>query len=301
MTSDIRTGVKTKEEYIEAATIDYVPSILALPKLKKYDLETDKITFKELSVENDSIVPSLLTAEMTEINAIKVSQKSHTFLSYGKGNTFRKDLRKNGSANIQTFHNQILRGYNIAFDQIALFGEGSNIGLLGGNSAGTNFYFPSSAEIPAVGSGDGFNRIQKAKEIAVAINNAINDKTAATDITVYFYGAALLSFLGWISPSQENDVRYHIKQAFEGKNVTFVDISALAATSALLSAASLVNGIVVVANNLVTLEHSGVPEIEDQGVNTEKKYYWSNYLLGSVQVRPEIDGAVIHQKITFAS
>lgn len=299
MTNDIRTGVKTKEEYIEAASIGYVPSILALPKLQKYNLDTDKITFKELSVENDSVVPSLLTAEMTEINAIKVSQKSHTFLSYGKGNTFRKDLRKNGAANIQTFHNQILRQYGIAFDQIALFGEGSNIGLLGGNSAGTNFYFPSSAEIPAI-SGDGFNQVLKAKQIAVALNNAVNDRTASTNLTVYFYGAALLAFLGNITAGQENDVRYHIKQAFEGKNVTFVDISALAATSALLSGASLVNGIVVVANDLVTLEHSGVPEIEDTGVNTEKKYYWANYLLGSAQVRPEVDGAVIHQKITFA-
>ncbi len=299
MTSDIRTGVKTKEEYIEAASIGYVPSILAMNKLKKYDLETDKITFKELSVENDSIVPSLLTAEMTEINAIKVSQKSHTFLSYGKGNTFRKDLRKNGSVNLQTFHNQILRGYNIAFDQIALFGEGSNIGLLGGNSAGTNFRFPSSAAIPAL-SGDGFNQVLKAKQIATALNILVNDLTASSNLTVYFYGAALLAFLGNITAGQENDVRYHIKQAFEGKNVTFVDISALAATSALLSTASLVNGIIVVSNDLTTLEHSGLPEIEDQGVNTEKKYYWSNYLLGSVQVRPEVDGAVIHQQITFS-
>ena len=299
MPSDIRTGIKTKEEYIEAASIGYVPSILALPKREKYNLDTDKVTFKELSVENDSIVPSLLTAEMTEINAIKVSQKSHTFLSYGKGNTFRKDLRKNGAANIQTFHNQVLRGYNIAFDQIGLFGEGSNIGLLGGNSAGTNFHFPSSAAIPAL-SGDGFNQVLKAKQIAVALNNLVNDKTASTDLTVYFYGSQLLAFLGNITPGQERDVRSHIKEAFAGKNVTFVDISALAATSALLSAASLVNGIVVVSNDLVTLEHSGLPQIERQGVNDEKDYYWSNYLLGSAQVRPEVDGAVIHQQITFS-
>ena len=299
MTTGVRTGLKTKEEYIEAASISYVPSILAIPKLQAYPLDTDKITFKELSVENDSVVPSLLNSEMTEINAIKISQKSHSFLSYGKGNTLMRDLRRNGAESIQTFHNQVLRQYAIQFDQLGLFGEGANIGLLGGNSAGTNFHFPASAEIPAV-SGDGFNQIQKAKQIAVALNNLVNDLTAATDLTIYFYGSALLSFLGNITAGQENDVRYHMQQAFAGKNVTFIDISALAATSDLLTAASLVNGIVVVSNDLVTLEHSGLPQIEDDGVNTEKKYYWSNYLLGSAQVRPEINGAVIHQKITFA-
>ena len=85
MTNDIRTGVKTKEEYMEAATISYVPAILALTKLQSYDLSMDKITFKELSVENDSVVPSFLTSEMTEVNAVKVSQTSHTFNTYGIG------------------------------------------------------------------------------------------------------------------------------------------------------------------------------------------------------------------------
>jgi len=138
MTNDIRTGVKTKEEYIEAASIGYVPSILALSKLKKYELDVDKVTFKELSVENDSVVPSFLTSEMTEVNAAKVSQKSHIFYSYGKGLKFRKDLRKNGAANIQIFHDQILRQMSIQFDKNAFVGEGGNNGLI--TSSDSNYH-----------------------------------------------------------------------------------------------------------------------------------------------------------------
>ncbi len=216
MTTDIRTGVKTREEYIEAATIGYVPSILALPKTQKYDLSSDKITFKELAVENDSVVPSFLTAEMTEINTAKVSQKSHIFYPYGKGLKFRKDLKKNGAVNIQTFHNQILRQAAIHFDKIAFTSEGGNNGLI--TSSDANLYTPSSAEIPAI-SGDGFNQVSKAKEIAVALNIAVNDYTASTNLTVYFYGASLLAFLGKITAGQETDVRSHIKAAFAGKNV----------------------------------------------------------------------------------
>ena len=293
MPSDIRTGLKTKEEYMEAASISYVPSILALPKRVKSDLSTDKITYKELSVENDSVVPSFLTSEMTEINAAKVSSKSHTFNTYGKGLKFRKDLRKNGAANVQTFHNQILRQFNIQFDKLAFAGEGGNNGLVVSSDA--NYVTKSSQEIPAV-SGDGFNQIQKAKEIAVALNLAVNDYTASDSLTVYFYGASLLAFLGTITAGQENDVLYHIKQAFVDKNVNFVQISELALPASL----SLGNGIIVASNDLVTVEHCGLPGIENDGANTEDNYYFANYIVGSVQIRPEVEGAVIKQAITFA-
>jgi hypothetical protein len=291
--SSIRTGVKTREEYIEAATISYAPAILALPTLKEYDLSLDKITFKELSVENDSVAASFLTSDMTEVNTAKISQKSHSFNTYGKVLKLKQDLRRNGAVNIQTFHDQILRQFAIQFDKIAYIGEGGNNGLI--TSSDANYLTQSSAEIPAI-SGDGFNQIQKAKEIAVALNLAVNDNTASTDLTVYFYGAALLAFLGKITPNQENDVKYHIRQAFSGKNVNFIEISALAVPASL----SLGNGIIVVSNDLTTLEHCGLPDIENDGTNTEDNYYWANYLLGSVQVRPEVYGAVIKQVITFA-
>lgn len=259
MPSDIRTGLKTKEEYMEGASISYVPSILALPKLQSFTLDADKLTFKELNVENESVIPSFLTSEMTEINTVKVSQKSHIFNSYGKGIKFRKDTLKNANVNVQTFHNQIIRQLAIHWDQTAYIGEGGNNGLI--TSSDANYKTMSSAEIPAVVD-DGFNQIIKAKQIATALNIAVNDNTAATSLTVYFYGAELLAFLGNITAGQENDVRFHIKQAFEGKNVNFVDISALALPSSL----SLGNGIIVASNDLVTVEHCGVPTLKNDEI-----------------------------------
>lgn len=293
MPTDIRTGIKTKEEYIEASSISYVPSILALNKRKAYDLDINKITFKELNVEADSVIPSFLTSEKTEKNSVKISQKSHIFNSYGKGLKFRRDLLQNGNVNIQPLHDQIIRQLSIQWDRNALVGEGGNNGLI--TSSDDNYITLSSQEIPAV-SGDGFNQVLKAKQVAVALNNSVNDYTASTDLVVYFYGSALLSFLGNITAGQENDVRYHIKQAFEGKNVRFIDISALAAPASL----SLGNGIIVASNDLVTLEHCGLPQIKNQGVNDEDDYYWARYFFGSIQVRPDVEGAVIKQAITFA-
>lgn len=293
--SDIRTGLKTKEEYAEAATISYVPSILALSKRKEIALDIDKITFKDLKVESDSVVPSFLTSEMTEINHAKVSQSSRVFNAYGKGIKLIKDNYKNSSVNVQSFHDQILRQLSIKFDNMALAGEGGNNGLIiaTGGTVDSNVYTPSSAEIPAI-SGDGFNQIEKVIEIATALNIAINDYTGSNNLSVFFYGSTLLPFLGRISSGQETNMRQHIRNSFAGKNISFVDISALAMSG--ISG----NGIIVAANDLTLLEHCGLPEIKSDGVNNEDDYYWSRYAYGSVNVRPETYGAVIKQVITFA-
>jgi hypothetical protein len=295
MTTDIRGGLKTIDQYKEGASISYIPAILAIPKRIPFSLDIDKITFKEYNVEKDSVVPTFLTSEMTEINHVKVSTQAHTFNAYGKGIKLIKDNYKNASVNVQAFHDQVLRELAIQFDRNSFIGEGGNNGLI--TSTDSNFVTNSSEAIPAIsGDGDGFNQIQKAKQIATNLNIQVNDLTASTNITVYFYGAALLPFLGSITPNQETDARSHIEQAFAGKTVNFVDISALAAPASL----GLGSGIIVVSNDLTGLEHSGLPNLKNDGVNAEDDYYWSRYFYGSSQIRPEVYGAVIKQPITFS-
>jgi len=293
MPSDIRTGSITKENYMESAVISYVPYILALPKLRQFDFTADKIVSKEYNVENDSVIPSFANAEMTEINAAKVSTSSHSFNAYAKLLNLTKDIRKNPNINVQNFHNQILRQLSIQFDKSAFGGEGGNNGLI--TSIDSNIVSPSSAEIPAV-SGNGFNQIQEIKEVATNLNLLVNTYTASDNLTVFFYGSALLAFLGKITEGQENDVSFHIRQAFKNKTVNFIELSSLSLPSSITT-----NGIIVASNDLVEVEHCGLPIIENDGINDEKGYYYANYRLGSVQVRPEVLGAVIKQEITFAS
>jgi len=292
MTTDIRTGSITKENFMESAVISYVPSILALPKLRQFDFTADKIVSKEYSVENDSVIPTFSNSEITEINNAKVSGSSHSFNAYAKLLNLRKDLLRNPNINVQTFHNQILRQLSIQFDKSAFGGEGGNNGLI--VSSDTNVHVPSSAEIPAV-SGNGFNQIQKIKEVATNLNLLVNTYTASDNLTVFFYGSALLAFLGKITEGQENDVSFHIRQAFKNKTVNFVELSSLSLPSTLTT-----NGIIVASNDLVEVEHCGLPIISADGINNEHNYYYANYRLGSVQVRPEVLGAVIKQAITFA-
>lgn len=289
--SDIRTGLKTTEEYQQGVSIQYVPAVLALPKKREIVINADQITFKELNILTESVVPSFLTSEMTDINHAKVAESSRTFKAYGKGIALNKSNYRNSGVDVQTFHDQVLRQLAIQFDNLGFSGDGSNNGLI--TSSDPNLYTPSSAEIPA-SSGGVTAQANKAAEIGTALNIAVNDYTASSNITVFFYGSALLAFLGKITEGQENNIRSIIRNSFAGKNVTFVDISALALTG--IST----NGIIVASNDLVTLEHCGAPTMIKDGVNDEKDYYWARYFHGSLNVRPETYGALIKQAITFA-
>ena len=294
MPTDVRSDLKTKEQYAESVNVSYVPVILGLSNRKQFALESDKIIFKEIKVETDSVIPSLLTSEATEINHAKVSSNSRIFNAYGKGIMLQKGNYKNSAVNVQSFHDQILRQLSIKFDNMALVGEGGNNGLIlaTGGTVDPNVYTPSSVEIPAI-SGDGFNQVEKIIELSTALNIAINDNTGSNNLSVFFYGSALLPFLGRISSGQETNMRQHIRNSFAGKNITFVDVPALAMNG--ISG----NGIIVAANDLTLLEHCGLPEIEDDGVDPKFKQYWARYFYGSANVRPETYGAVIKQEITF--
>lgn len=293
MTTDIR-GLLTKEQYEQNSSVIYVPSILAIPDKKYFEPDAKKINTVEYTIEEDSILPSLITNEMTELNAAKASNRIRSFVPYGEMLTFRVNRGAQNflGNNIQELHNQIIRKLSIRFDNSAMIGGGGNNGLI--TTSDPNVITATSAEIP-VSSGDGFNQIQKAKEIANNLNILVNNTTNSRSLTVYFYGTALQLFLGKITAGQETDVRSHIQNSFANKTVNFVDISALALPD------NIGNGIVVVSNEVAILEHAGLPKIDDQQYDREKLYYWTHYTLGSSQVRAKIKGAIIKQPITFAS
>tara|TARA_R110000787_G_scaffold130064_4_gene241996 strand:- start:2152 stop:3033 length:882 start_codon:yes stop_codon:yes gene_type:complete len=293
MPNDIRQPIKTTEEYAEAVAVTYIPQILALPKRERKSLDSGKIISNELTIEVNSVVPTFLTNELTEMNAAKVISKSKSFNAYAKALTFRLKMNPGSSVNAQKFHDQILRPLSIGFDNKSMIGEGGNNALVVSSDA--NYVTNASEEIPAV-TDNGFNQIQKIKQIAMNIKLAVNSFTSSDNLTVYFYGTELLAFLGAITDGQDNDAAYHIRQAFDEKTVNFVQISTLALPTSL----GLGSGMIVVSNDLVTLEHCGLPEILRDGVNGEKGYYYANYLVGSMQVVVEELGAIIKQPITFA-
>ena len=289
MATDLRTGILEKEEYLNNARIMYSPVILALQNKEFHNVDISKVKFKEYNVEDDSIVAEVLTKEATEKAHIKARGVEKTFNIFVKGAKFIKSLADGAVVDLQKIHNRVLRDYMIIFDKDGLHGDGGNNGLLASNDP---YYLTNdSHEIPAV-DGNGFNRVQDINALMNTLKLQVGEKTSSSDVKIFVYGNDLIKFLGSITQDNETTVRDILKKAYP--EAMFIEIPALALNE------GDGNGFVVVSDDATTLHLTTEPTIKKQGENEENEYYYANYVTGSLQVTPDLEGAIIKQPVTFA-
>lgn len=285
----MRTGILEKEEYLNNARIMYAPVILALQNKEFHNVDVSKAKFKEINVDSDSIVAEILTKEATEKAHIKARGMEKSFNIFVKGAKFIKSLADGAVVDLQKVHNKVLREYMILFEKDALHGDGGNNGLLTSNDP---FYkTEANHEIPA-SEGNGFNRVQDLNGLMNDLKLKVANATSSSDVKIFVYGDALIRLLGSITQDNETTVRDILKKAYP--EAMFIEIPSLAIKP------EDGNGFVVVSDDATTLHLTTEPTIKKQGENEEDEYYYANYITGSVQVTPDLEGAIIKQPVTFA-
>lgn len=292
MATDARTGILTKEEYLSGARIMYSPIILALQNREFHNVDVSRAKFKELNVDSDSIVAEILTKEATEKAHIKAHGMEKTFNIFVKGAKFIKSLADGAVVDLQKVHNKVLRQYMILFDKDGLHGDGGNNGLL--NSSDPYYVTMTSHQIPKVQTGvTAFDRVLDLNDVVLDLKAKVREYTASNDVKIFVYGDDLIKFLGTITQDNETSVREILQKAYP--EAMFIEVPSVA-----LNAGD-GNGFIVVSDDCTTLHLTTEPTIKKQGENEEDEYYYANYITGSLQVTPDLEGAVIKQAITFES
>ncbi len=291
MATDLRTDLLTKEEYLQGADLTYNPVILALTKKQAHDVKLDKVTFKSIDVEQDSIVAFPLTKEATEVRHIKAGDSSKTFNIYVKGAKYIQSLRHGVSA-LPKLHNRVLREYSKLFDADAMSGDdGKNNGLIVSNDE--NYTTNDNIEIPAVAEGE--NQFPKVLALVGVINKLsaqVDDSHMSQNITIFYYGEDVVKLMGTITQENETPVSKLLEGAWAGARWIKIPSAVLPEGAG--------QGLIVVADDLVTLHYCQEPTIENDGTNEEDKYYYANYVLGSTMVDVEEKDGIIKQPLTFA-
>ena len=289
MATDIRTGILEKEEYLNKARIMYTPVILALQNKEFHSFDYGKAKLKSINIDEDSVVAEILTKEATEKAHIKARGSEKTFNIFAKGAKIIKSLADGAVADLQKIHNRVLRDYMIIFDKDGLHGDGGNNGLLSSNDP--DYVTKDNHEIPA-SQGTGFNRVQSLIEVINSAKADVGRYTSSSDVKIFVYGDDLIKFMGSITEDNETSVRELAQKTYP--EAMFIDIPSLALT------AEDGNGFVVVSDDATTLHMTTEPTISNQGENPEDNYYYAHYVTGSLQVSPDLKGAVIKQPLTFA-
>ena len=172
---------------------------------------------------------------------------------------------------------KVLREYMILFDKDGLHGDGGNNGLL---TSSDPFYVTNTSHAVPASSGTGFNRVQDLNGLMNDLKLQVANATSSSDVKIS------------ITEDNETSVRDIMKKAYP--EAMFIEIPSLA-----LNAGD-GNGFVVVSDDCTTLHLTTEPTIKKQGENEEDEYYYANYITGSLQVTPDLEGAIIKQPITFA-
>lgn len=293
MATDTREGVKTVEEIREGTTFSYAPVIMAIKNKRKYDVkDADARKFKQFDVVKDSIRAEILTTEQTEKAHIKGSTSEHVFNLYLAG--AKAIISYNNKYVNQTKANdKVIREYSRLFDTWGLGGDRGNNGLL--VSTDPKYVSNASVEIPAAAD-DGWNQVQALGNVFTNLLLQVDATTADNELVVYYYGDKLSILMSSFTKEQQTVVRKLMEEKFEAKSVTFIQIPKAVLPASVANS----NGIVVVSQNVCVLEYVQEPTVKSTGENDENEYYWFNYVLGSVQISPEEEGAVIKQPLTFA-
>jgi hypothetical protein len=288
MATDFREPLKTVEEYRSSLLFTRTSLFAPFARINTVNPgEVDVSKFIKLDVEKDTIRAEVLNPSQTEKAHLKTADKTRTFYPYMKGAKMIKSWRSRGS--LEEMSNKVMFEYSKIYDKQTFVGEKGNNGLFSSTDAD---YVTNSASIIPASSGTGFNRVKALVDLFAVLKAQVGAETASNDLLVYLQGDDLLTLWNGITENNETPVAQIVKQMF---NATFVEVPAA------LAPGIVGNHIVVVSNDVASIDTAGVPDISGVGPNNEDEYDWANYVIGSSQVNAEEHGGIINQPLTFAT
>jgi hypothetical protein len=178
---------------------------------------------------------------------------------------------------------QVLDHQNKQADRLLLFGGGTstsdikNNGLILSNDPNHQTNAPEA--------------IADLVDFHATVMSVVEDASAvAGDKTLLFYGSAAATRLNSLHATSPVSVRKTLQEALDaGVNIASIPSEVAPAGS----------GLVLINRSLTKLHYTVLPQVEDNGVNTEKKYAWWNFLMGSMMIEAQAKKAIIHQPLTF--
>lgn len=272
---------RSVEEFMGGFTPRYT-SIMArfLDGAKQHEAAVGEAKYSQVSAMGD-IRSRVVTPKDTELHQIGAGPSSKAFKKYFLGSQYiQSNLQdRQGYEDVVA---EALDEHNKHNDEIFLGGDGQNNGLL--VSSDPNFTLRSSAA---------------ATTLDALYSEIIAEALVANEID----GQKMLLYFGDTMSARFNALFADTNRAFssvlleaeamEGYEIAKVPTSVLPAS---LSG----GGFAIVNMGKIQVHYMLLPEVNNQGVNEEKNYAWTNFLQGSSMVDVKTKDAIIVQPLTFA-
>lgn len=283
-----KIALRTVEEFMSDYKPAYNPILpLFLDNAIQYSVEAGKVNFQRAETVGD-LRSKLLGPKDTEIHQIAAKEGTKTFKKYFLGAQFIQSQLQD-TKGYEDVVSQVLDEHNKQADELFLLGEGTSASTMINNglfwSADANYVLKTSYEVQKDANGNHHNDLyQKIMGIFQDADEVDGRKL------VMVYGSDMISKYNSLIPEQAVALSKVIADALPG--VAFAKMPASITPSG-------TNGFIVINLDQVKLHYTMLPAIKNQGVNEEKLYAWTNFLMGSSMLEVLALGGVTRQPVTF--
>jgi hypothetical protein len=278
---------------IQEFMADYVPVYqpihpLFLGKSQAYAEQVGEITFKRLTTVGD-IRAKHVTPKDTEMKQIAANDSGKTLKKYFLANQFQVSALQDQSQ-VEDVVKQTLDEHQKQADDLLMLGEGTSTSTMLNNglywSNDPNYSLQNSIQIAKGTNADHLQDLHAQVSAASLICDVIAGRKV-----IIFYGSTMLGKVRGVYATSSAPFKAVLAQVL-GPNYGIVELPAAVTPSG-------ANGFLIANYDQVKLHYTVLPQVKGQGVNAEKMYVWTNFLMGSMMLEVLASGAIYRQPTTF--
>lgn len=303
MSTNFRGSDKEVKELLDQVELSYPLLAPRIGAMKQHDIKNaDKVTFTTIDLDKDSVVPSLMHPEMTEINHINAGTKSFSFRPYLLGLNYRISKLQEATDTSGVI-SAAVRELSIMFDTQTILGTRLNKGLISTNSVDNPFYTALAQDQTLEAAATVDAKIAALKAVFEKIEDEFASKNSARSIDIYYWGDKLTALFNGNNVATDATILSVARQVFTIP-VSFIKLPKLAMQSKYITASKAnalpaENGMVAVDPSSVRVDYVQLPAPVDSGDNTEHDYSWYKMRTGSVSVLPIRESGIVLQTVQF--
>lgn len=262
---------------------------LLMSRALAYPREVGEVTLRRIDTVGD-IRNKRVGPKDTEIKQIAVGEGKKYYKKYFMGSQFILSQFQNAEG-VDDVTAQVLDEHNRQFDELVMMGEGTTVGTQLNNglylSSDANYVLESSAEIASGG-----NDARLLDFHAKVMTNVDKANRVAGSKVIIFYGTTIIPLVNSLYASGKS-WRASLTEAL-GSDYSVMTLP----TDTYLNSGA---GWMIVNLDQVKFHYTVLPELQKRGINDEKGYAWSNFLMGSSMTEVLALNGIIRQPATLAA
>lgn len=280
--------LSTIEQFTEGYTPIYPPiyPLLLQGKTQKYAETVGQVNFTKMDVVGD-VRAKHITPKDTILEQIAAAEGKKGFKKYFLGNQFIQSDYQD-ARDVDSVTGQVLDEHNKQFDELLLLGEGTSASTMVNNSLFWSNDPNYTLEDPAA--------ISAGTDPLIDFQAKLMASVVKADL---LSGRKLLMFYGTDAVARFNSM--YVTQPVPYKRV-LRDILGNNYSEAVVPAEITpagVNGWMILNMDQIKTHYVTVPKIKGRGINEEKSYAWTNFVMGSAMIEVLAKNAIVRQPVTF--